>query len=273
MIQTTARAFPTGTVRNCTTGLCGAGIIDAGAAVAAAAPPPPPPELVYRPMGPCRIMDTRNATAGSGVQGPIGGGALKQIPGFVTSGSNWTQYGQMGTPSDCGLTNPPGTSIKAVAVVITILNPNFDAFLGMSDINSLTTTLSTVALNYTQGQGLSTLYIVPQIASNNIYFAMPAGLSAQLIFDVVGYFSRSEATALDCTNTAETIVAIGASGGSTFASPPACATGYTPVTTVCYADSYLVSLVATNGDCAYRNTDSVAHNIRASSRCCRVPGR
>jgi serine protease len=35
-ITTTARAFPTGTVRDCTTSLCGAGIIDAGAAVQAA---------------------------------------------------------------------------------------------------------------------------------------------------------------------------------------------------------------------------------------------
>ena len=35
-IQTTARAFPTGTPSDCTTALCGAGIIDAGAAVLAA---------------------------------------------------------------------------------------------------------------------------------------------------------------------------------------------------------------------------------------------
>jgi serine protease len=35
-IQSTARPFPTGTGRDCTTALCGAGIIDAGAAVAAA---------------------------------------------------------------------------------------------------------------------------------------------------------------------------------------------------------------------------------------------
>ena len=37
IIQSTARPFPTGTKRNCTTSLCGAGILDAGAAVAAAA--------------------------------------------------------------------------------------------------------------------------------------------------------------------------------------------------------------------------------------------
>jgi len=36
--------------------------------------------LVYKPLEPCRIMDTRNATAGSRVQGPIVGGSLKQIP-------------------------------------------------------------------------------------------------------------------------------------------------------------------------------------------------
>ena len=36
-IQTTARPFPTGTGRDCTSALCGAGIIDAGAAVLAAA--------------------------------------------------------------------------------------------------------------------------------------------------------------------------------------------------------------------------------------------
>jgi len=38
-VQTTARAFPTGTGRDCTTALCGAGIIDAGAAVAAVVVP------------------------------------------------------------------------------------------------------------------------------------------------------------------------------------------------------------------------------------------
>jgi hypothetical protein len=278
MIQTTARAFPTGTVRNCTTALCGAGIIDAGAAVAAAAAAPPPPELVYAPLGPCRIMDTRNATVGSGVQGPIGGGALKQIPGFVTSGSNWTQYGQTGTPSDCGLTNPPGTSIKAVAVVITILNPNFDAFLGVSDVNSLTTTLSTVALNYTHGQGLATMYIVPQIASNNIYFAMPAGLSAQLIFDVVGYFALSDATALQCTTVSSSPVPIG-TGTSGSATSPACSAGYTLTSGSCDSTSSTMKLVSdkasgvnTTWSCTVNNPGA-AGSLTASANCCRVPGK
>src|ERR1700694_3133373 len=103
-------------------------------------------------------MDTRNATAGSGVQGPIAGGSLKQIPGFITAGSNWSIYGQTGTLSDCGLTDVPGTFIKGIALVVTILNPAFDAFLGLGDVADLNATLSTVALNYTHGQGVSTTY-------------------------------------------------------------------------------------------------------------------
>ena len=102
--------------------------------------------LVYKPLEPCRIMDTRIASAGSGVAGPITGNSLKTIPGFVTAGSNWGTYGGNAS-GDCGLANPPGNAIHAVAIVITILAPTFDAYLGVSDINNLTTVLSNVALN------------------------------------------------------------------------------------------------------------------------------
>ena len=152
-------------------------------------------------------------TQGSGVQGPIVGNALYHVPGYINSGANWGQYGGNGS-SDCGLTNPPGQDIHAVAIVITILNPNFDAFLGVSDVNGLSTVLSNVALNYTHGQGLSTMYIVPQISTNNIYFAMPASLSAQLIFDVVGYYTVSDATALQCTQPVSAMTPIAGSGGT-----------------------------------------------------------
>jgi hypothetical protein len=239
---------------------------------------PSTPQLVYTPVTPCRIMDTRNATPASGVQGPITGGALKQIPGFVSVGGNWTQYGQPGTPSNCGLTNPPGTSIKAVAIVITILNPNFDAFLGVSDTNNLTATLSTIALNYTHGQGLSTQYIVPQIASNNIYFAMPAGLSAQIIFDVVGYFVVSDATALACTTVTSGPVTIGASSTGSAVSP-ACSAGYTLNSGSCDSDSTTMKLTSdkasggnTTWTCTANNSGASAH-LTATANCCGVPGK
>ena len=158
-----------------------------------------PSDLVYTALSPCRIMDTRFASGASGVQGPIVGNTLYSIPGYITTGQNWGAYGQLAPLSDCGLNSDVGGNIWAVAIVITILNPDFDAYLGVSSSSSLSTVLSKVALNFTHGQGLSTMYIVEQ-NSNNIRFAMPAGLHANLIFDVVGYFANAQASALDCVD-------------------------------------------------------------------------
>ena len=281
-IQTTARAFPTGTGRDCTTTgtfICGAGIIDAGAAALAVQSALPAPTLVYKPLEPCRIMDTRSATAGSGVQGPIAGNSLMTLPGFVTAGQNWGQYGG-NAASDCGLTNPPGTSIRAVALVATILNPNFDAYLGIGDTNSLSSVLSNVALNFTSGQGLSTMYLVPQIAGNSIYFAMPAGLSAQVIFDVVGYHVVADATALECTSQASAPVSIGGTNGTGNATSPACSAGYTLTAGSCDSTSASMSLAqdkATGGNttwfCAAINRGVSTANLTATAKCCRVPGK
>jgi hypothetical protein len=47
--------------------------------------------LVFTALAPCRIMDTRSATGASGVQGPLTGGLLYQIPGFLAA-SNTAFY-------------------------------------------------------------------------------------------------------------------------------------------------------------------------------------
>jgi hypothetical protein len=241
-------------------------------------------DLVYTALAPCRIMDTRSATAGSGVQGPITGNVLKFIPGYITAGSNWGAYGGNAT-SDCALNTTAGANIYAIALVITILNPNFDAYLGVSDVNSLTTTLSTVALNYTHGQGLSTQYIVPlRSIPANIYFAMPTGLSAHLIFDVVGYFAVSQATALDCViqTSSGTGTANFPGNSDFFLDAPNCPAGRTRTGTNCNsiynAGAYWLAEVSTVwSDCGWHNTNASGtldkSSFHAETVCCRVPGR
>jgi len=235
--------------------------------------------LVYKPLQPCRIMDTRNATAGSGVQGPLVGNTLYSIPGFLTAGSNWSQYGATTNPSDCGLTNPPGGAIHALALVITILNPNYDSYLGVSDINNLGSTLSTVALNFTQGQGLSTMYMLPQASSNNIYFAMPAQVAGNLLFDVVGYEVLPDATAVQCTTQASSPTSI-AAGTSASAISPVCSGGYTLASGSCDSTSTGVSLTKDEAAtfntawlCAGTNSGGASVNLTAKANCCRVPGQ
>ena len=109
--------------------------------------------IVYTPLAPCRITDTRTASQASGVQGPIVGNTLYNFPGFIAAGSDWSLFGGSAT-SDCSLNDTVGVNIQAIDIVVTILHPDFDAFLGMGDVNDLNTTLSTVALNYTADQGL-----------------------------------------------------------------------------------------------------------------------
>lgn len=239
-------------------------------------------QLVYTALSPCRILDTRNASAGSGVLGPLAGNTLFTIPGFVTAGLNWSTYGQIAPLSDCGLNSTVGSDIKAVALVITILNPNFSAFLGVSDVNSLSTVLSKVALNYTAGQGLSTLYIVPQTTANSIRFAMPAGLSAHLIFDVVGYFARSEATPLDCVRANSGDVAVAVNTGTVVSAT--CPAGYTATGggfdfnegSLGVPGMWLWGNLPVSSSTWWvyiSNQTSGARNVKSTVVCCRVPGR
>ena len=280
VIQTTARAFPTNTGgADCSSSgstSCGAGIIDAGAATVAVRPFP---ALVYKPLEPCRIMDTRNATLVSGVQGPIVGGAVRQLPAFIAAGADWGAYGGA-SGSDCGLTNPPGASIHAIAIVISILNPNLDAYLGIGDVNDLGTVLSNVALNFTRGQGLSTTYVVPRMVSSNLNFAMPPGLSAQLVFDVVGYFVVPDATALQCTTQSSAATTIAASGGTGSATSSTCNAGYTLTSGSCDSTSSSMSLVLDRANvantawtCSATNRGIAVANLTATANCCRVAGR
>jgi hypothetical protein len=128
---------------------------------------------------------------------------LYNVPGFVPSRTHWSLFGGTGG-SDCGLNNTVGINIQAIAVVITIRGRC--ERLEYDPVNR--------RLNYTANQGLSKLHLVPQTTSNVIYFSLPTALAANLIFDVVGYFAVSDATALQCTIQASAAPTIGASGGT-----------------------------------------------------------
>jgi hypothetical protein len=119
---------------------------------------------------------------------------------------------------------------------------------------------------------------VPQRASNNIYFALPQGLSANIIFDVVGYAVVSDATALACTTVTSGAVTIDA-GNSGSAVSPACSAGYTLSSGSCDTDSPSMKLVSdkasggnTTWTCVANNAGASAH-LTATASCCRVQGR
>ncbi len=96
-IQTTARAFPTGTVRDCTTALCGAGIVDAAAALRSLVSLSPSTTTLSSSANPATAGAPVTLTAsvtGASPTGSVsladGGSALSGCTGLALSGSGST---------------------------------------------------------------------------------------------------------------------------------------------------------------------------------------
>ena len=103
-------------------------------------------------------------------------------------------------------------------------------------------------------------------------------MSADLIFDVVGYFVTSDATALQCTTRTSAPSTIGASGGTGSATSPTCGAGYTLTSGSCDGDSFATKLVSDKASgqawvCSAINSGGADAHLTATANCCRVPGR
>jgi len=103
-------------------------------------------------------------------------------------------------------------------------------------------------------------------------------LSAQWIFDVVGYYTVPDATALQCTQQVPAMTPIAGSGGTGTATSPACGAGYTLSSGSCESDSFLSVLYQHEASgnswvCAAINRGGSTANLTAKANCCRVPGK
>ena len=217
-------------------------------------------DLVYTPVAPCRILDTRNVAAGAI--------AANSTRNFVAFGvSSFTSQG--GSATNCGV-NP--LAATAVAIHVTAVTP---ATAGYATAYPFGTTQPVAAsINYAAGAIVNNALIVQTpnpIASFD--FTVYTFASSHYVADIVGYFAPPVATALQCVDTANTVVNI-AAGGTANAVAPACAAGYTATATNCEASDWLVPFVFFHsGTCSARNNSAGAQDIRASRTCCRVPGR
>ena len=218
-------------------------------------------DLVYTPVAPCRIIDTRNTAAGA-----IAANATRNFVAFGIS--NFSSQG--GSATNCGV-NP--LAATAVAINLTAVAP---AAAGYATAYPFGTTQPVAAsVNYTAGAIVNNALIVQTpnpIAAFDITLYTFA--SSHYVADIVGYFAPPVATALQCVETANTITNNIPAGGTANAAAPACATGYTQTATNCEASDWLVPFVFFhNGTCSARNNSTAVQEIRASRTCCRVPGR
>lgn len=219
-------------------------------------------DLVFTPVQPCRIVDTRIA------QGAVAAG---QVRSYGAAGrSHYIDQG--GSTTNCGLQSEvPG----AVMLSVTAVTPAQPGYATVFTAGA--TRPETASVNYVAGAVVNNAAVVRVPNPAATYdFSIFSYATSDYVVDIIGYFAAPRATALSCVDSAlaTTNIAAGATGQVT---APACAAGYTATQLDCESGSWSMPIVFSSlrggGICGARNGGGTAAVLTAARRCCRVPGR
>ena len=214
-------------------------------------------DLVYVPVTPCRIIDTRLAG------GQIAANTTRSFD--VTAIADFSFQG--GAPNNCGI---GGSGSFAAAVInFTVVTPGGAGYITAFPFLGTQPTAST--LNYVAGDIVGNLSVVKldQGASAN-ELSVYSLAATHLVADVVGYFTNPILDTLQCVTTAETVSTVAASAVSN-TTAPACAAGYQETATYCESSTWQMPFVFFSGGiCSAQNNSSGNATLRASRRCCQV---
>ena len=225
-------------------------------------------DLVYTPVQPCRIIDTRNAG------GVIGAGSTRSFKAIDSS--NFTSQG--GSATNCGTL---GFRATAVAVNLTAVTPVGPGYATAFPFGTTQPTASSI--NYTAGAIVANEVILPipnPMAASD--FSVFTYAQADYVADIVGYFAPPVATALQCVASGYLAPSVPA-GTTTYYDAPSCPAGYKASTPYCWGQD-AAGVYSTgsglNGNspagaafCGFSNTTGTAKVVYVGSQCCRVPGR
>ena len=221
-------------------------------------------DLVYTPVTPCRILDTRVAG------GAVAAGGTRDFNAVVGSGGNFGSQG--GSATDCGVV----AAGQAAAVInLTAVTPAGAGYATAYPFGSTRPLASSV--NYTAGA----------IVNNSIVVKLPSPLTTKdftvytfaasdFVADIVGTYAPPVATALQCASVDGTLKTL-AAGEYALLSTVSCPAGYSAVSAaftgsqdVVMADSYVA---ASSVQIFVKNTSTVSQQAIPKAICCRVPGR
>jgi len=230
-------------------------------------------DLVFTAVAPCRIYDSRFTTAP--LDGTAGSawpaGAVRTID--VGPVSDYSFQG--GQATGCLGTLGGSGEVAAILGSVSTVNQSAAGYLVMFSAGGANPNPYGVVQYYQAGVILTSFLVMTTDLINPVFSqGVSEQASTHVIVDVVGYFARPKAAALDCTLTTAVPAAIAANTNQqAFAS--ACAAGYTQMGIQCVSDSYLTWMATDNesNHCAYHNSDTVTHNISAQAKCCRTAGR
>jgi len=227
-------------------------------------------DLVYTPLQPCRIVDTR--TSG----GTIAANSSRSFK--AVNSANFTSQG--GSATDCGTL---GLAASAVALNVVAVTPSSGGFATVYPFGTSLPTASSI--NYSAGAVVNTAIIsaIPNPLQSSD-FTIFTFAQAHYVVDIVGYFAPPAATALECTGTfvSQTVTA----AAPTFdIAIPACPSGYTLMGAGCRTPGFNDADWAINGlsrvsagsaltaFCSGVNKTTGSITVQGTANCCRIPGR
>ena len=230
-------------------------------------------DLVFTPITPCRIVDTR-----------IAGGVIPSGTSRIFKGWNVNYSAQGGSATNCGL--PQTTDIAALSVNLVVVSPDAAGYLAAWPVGVTQPLVSN--LNFKAGDVLANLAIL-KINQTTADFNLFSTSSTHFVADVTGYYSKPVATAIDCVNVASAGVDLIAGASQSIFSPQ-CSAGYTVMSGACYRTSgttggfhntYAFGATSSTNPtnpsafyCGMNNSHPTdTSNVTASARCCRIPGR
>jgi hypothetical protein len=223
-------------------------------------------DMVFTPITPCRILDTRV------VGGPITANTFRRFIA-VSNGDNFAAQG--GSSTDCGMNQPVVSGVVLNVTAVTPSGAGFATVYKSEDPQPLA-----ASLNYTAGAIVNNSVVVGvKVPLDLSDFTIYTFAQSHFVVDIVGYFSSPQATQLQCVSTS-TISANVPAGGSTISQPPLCPSGYDVVTPFCFGSPgvNLRGSGVTNNEvglsafCAWHNPTASAQSVQYASTCCRVPG-
>jgi hypothetical protein len=224
-------------------------------------------DLVFTPVTPCRIVDTRVSL------GPIPSGGTRDF-------AAWGQpnYGAWGgtSSSDCGMLNDHPVAVMLNVVSVRSVAAGY-ATVYSGDLGAVPAASS---INYDTG-AIENSIVVTKIGAVYPDFKIYTYQASNYVVDIVGYFAPPHATALECTDVASGVIniAAGARGTGTM---PFCdtAAGYTAVfggiAATGNSDNQTLNALDTDPTGFFysmTNNSGATKSFMTHTRCCRVPGR
>lgn len=226
-------------------------------------------DLVFTPLDPCRIVDTRNTGLGK-----ITGGSNRAFyawgfPSFASQG---------GSATDCGGLSQQAP--QAIVVNVTVVNQTQVGYATVYPAASASVPTAATMVYY-PNVIISNGATVPLTTSENTDFRIFSERTADYVVDIVGYYDFPHAMELDC-ETQFVSQAVAASATFDIAAPT-CSAGFTLTGAGCRTAGFNDASWAVNGlysvngqvqaSCSGTNLKASQITVQGTAQCCRVPGR